>query len=312
MRDSNIFYRVADSEVPFTELFCNLMSYQVFRNSVFEKIIGEKYNCKYLEYDDFSTQFRLPNQYGQPDICIKNDDIEILIEIKINNSALTKNQPVNYLNHLKTQNKKTLLVFIIPPKYSHKETLVSRFNGTPDCNYKIITWNDILNDLKESGIHDINKIISEFTNLLTSWFNPEVTTFNPVEITYMFSNSIPTILEKLYAIVDSTKDATAPICKSNKGQSREYGLNFQNKDGEHFLYFGVWNDFWQKHDKPLIYGVHKDYPEKVIERFCRNHKTKLIKMDSWHMTWFDQVDFDDPSIIIKTIQAELDDLKDIA
>ena len=99
IRETNIFHRVADSEVPFTELFCNLMSYKIFRECILNQLIGGKFSIKSIHYEHFTTQYRLPDSCGQPDLVVRNDDVEILIEIKINNSGLTNNQPINYLKY---------------------------------------------------------------------------------------------------------------------------------------------------------------------------------------------------------------------
>ena len=306
MRETNIFHRVADYEVPFTELFCNFMNYKIFRECILKVVLDGKQYSKNIKYEHFSTQKRLQNNCGQPDISIKNDDIEILIEIKINNTGLTENQPEGYIRHLNTISEYNLLVFLIPENYSHRCEIEKRLIKTPKEKYKIITWNQIIEEIIDHEIYDINPLFSEFFDLITSWFKPESICFSSVEVSYMFSDSIPTILEKLFNIVDTVKNATAPTCKSSKGQSKEYGLNFRKKDGGNILYFGVWYDFWKKHNKPLIYGVHKDYPQKVKDRFL--NKNKIIEMENWHMAWFRQSDLGDTQNVITTIQTELEEL----
>jgi len=143
---------------------------------------------------------------------------------------------------------------------------------------------------------------------LSSWYAPHLEKFNSAEVSYMFTSAIPSILTKLFSIVDSVKEATSPTCSARKLKNGEYGISYENDSGEEIFYFGVWYEFWEKHKKPLVFGVHNNFPQNIKDDFLKRKEGKLIPLDDWHMTWLEQEDLEDSGKIIEVIQYELDRL----
>jgi hypothetical protein len=314
--EPNLFSNVVNSENTMTELLLNFMKYQTFRKEFLNLFMNES-SAQSVEYEHLSTQNRLPNNNGQPDFFIQNDEYEILIEIKTDDTDLTNKQPIGYLEYLKAIKKKNRqLVFLIPSWYQYRDKWVKRVDeyiGKKNvCTY-IIEWESIIKIIESHDFLMFNQCFVEFLGLMKNWFETDIIIFNNAEVTLMYNEkSIPAILQKLFNIVDEVKafnSKHSAKIKYNK-TSGEYALYFHN-DEEDILYFGVYFDFWEKHSKPLCFGIGDYYKKSYQKKFLKKH-TDAIPFDydgeKWFYGWIeDEVFLEENPImkINKIIEEEL-------
>jgi hypothetical protein len=117
-RSRNLFAQVVEGENSLTELFCNFLQYHVFRNAFLSSIGIRQDALERISYSDIDTHVR--TKAGVPDITIKlENEIQILVEVKAFDAALTDYQPEGYLNTLQSCGAaETHLAFIVPPHYA--------------------------------------------------------------------------------------------------------------------------------------------------------------------------------------------------
>jgi hypothetical protein len=321
MNKANIFNNVVKSENSMTELLLNFSSYEIFRNELLRLFLKEP-DVETVEYDHLSTQKRLPNGEGQPDFFIQNDKLEILIEIKTDDTGLTNNQPTKYIEYLTTINKeKLILVFLIPSWYKYREEWNKRVDNFKKENKisiqtEIIEWESIIGIIDSHDFLNFNQCFVEFLGLMKNWFETKAITFSNAEVTLMYNEkSIPLVMKKLFEIVDKVKDYNSKHTKiwHNK-DSGEYSIYFKNNEGKNVLYFGVWFEFWSKYSKPLCFGVSENFPKKYQEIFKKNHPDAISMVydddnENWNMAWIDSEILSDernPALMInKIIEQEL-------
>ena len=113
-REENIFYNLIKNETSLTEVFCNFMRYENFRN-LFIDIINKKIKNKEniidkskVKFQNFDTEVALKEneeKAGRIDLQLKINEEIYLFEIKIEVlTKLTNNQPNGYLEYLKNDN----------------------------------------------------------------------------------------------------------------------------------------------------------------------------------------------------------------
>lgn len=314
-RIPNIFYRLVQYENAMTELFCNLMSFKLFRERILALFLDHDIDT--VQYEDFSTQ--CSSDHGQPDMLIENDSLKYFIEIKTNTwTQLTANQPVGYLEELLNCPQKSKgLIFLVPKHYEHENQLrddASNFlaNISTPIDFKILYWDEIINAIEDSELDNINVIIGEFNSLLKTWYFEEEIFFEPTEVITMFSDQIPKNrknLLKLKKIVDdivgksSAFNIDTPPSKTFLPD--EYGIYYKNAKNQPVLFFGIWFDFWENTGKPLCFGVDiKKYPKNVVSTFRKKYSGKTKTLENWEITWFDEKDFLS-SKIVEVIANEL-------
>ena len=328
-RADSIFFNVVDNENRLTELFRNLLRFRAFRDPVMAGLIGNQFSWRgdaveSIEFDQIETQHRL-QEGGQPDIEIGNDRIYILVEVKIRDTGLTDNQPGNYVDYVARQNVPyKLVVFLLPDEYAHIDELTRRIADVKGKDVPVVirTWRQIISIIETYGLHDINPVFAEFYQFLIMWFRPPKVVFTLEEIMLMFDDKVPTIMDKLYQIIDAVHDETSKLAQPKlrrltagarkEDKDDEYGIDFRTENGDDLLWFGTWNSFWKKYKRPLVFGVESNkWSKAVVAAFRKRHETELVQFGSWLVVAIDQAVLasDDPvPQIARIINEELEAL----
>ncbi len=261
-----IFENLVYNENTFTELFKNLMRYKIFR-----KLFLEQINKDLLEYEipfeDFSTQKTTEN--GRPDLVISNLDMEIFIEIKVYDTALTINQPTGYLKELEKSKKIRQLVLLIPHDYKYLQEYNSRkeeLQSPIPCT--TIYWENIIQKIEEEEIHDSNPILSEYLTLLKQWFEAPKIFLDQQFMKFMNDKFTPQNLEKLSKIIHQLKDTLhkkdIKIGGFNKKILDEYGFYYDTDSFK--LFIGEWFEYWKHSGSPLCFAL-KSNNDQTLDRF---------------------------------------------
>jgi len=301
-----------------TELFCNFLKLRAFRDAVLELFL-QKDQLNSIEFDHFDTQYSLPDDKGRPDMAIRNDEFEILFEIKTVNTNLTVNQPNGYLEYLRdSYHNIKWLILLAPQDYRFLgdwSSIIDEFlKQYPHSGIqtKIIFWTDIMKAIEHYDFSILSDYFEDFLALLKIWFELQNITFKASEVTLMFTKDIPEILSKLFTIVDVVKNHNSKAFSvSSSKTSSEYGVYFKTNEGESILYFGVWYVFWKENQKPLCFGVKKTYPDNVRKKFSQLHEGHFIDFHNWRICWIDQDILSKNNcseVIAKLIEEELKQL----
>jgi len=115
MQRNDLFYKIINNENLFTELLCNLLNFEqnkILSGNKFKEIFFDFLKIKEPEKYECDTQFRTDNN-GNPDLIISSDDEIYLIEIKINDAELTKNQPKGYLKEIEEDEEHKKNIYIL-------------------------------------------------------------------------------------------------------------------------------------------------------------------------------------------------------
>lgn len=288
-RVKNIFYGVVNNENSMTELLCNFIAYKPFRD-LFLNLFLPHDESNNFKFEDFQTQFTVELNNSRPDLVVTNEEYEILIEVKTSNSGLTDNQPTTYLQHLYELDKRNkYLIFLVPFGYAHESDWASKViefmssNNESTVQTKIIYWNDLIKAIQKSELFLVSEKINEFFNLLKLWFEIKEVKFSSLEVSYMLKPEIPSIMIKLFEIINEVKTYCGKNFKTKLERSEiEYTVFFKDIDNYDLLSFGIWYEFWIEHDSPLCYGMHIDWNEKKVNHFKSKHKN-LIEKDGFLM-----------------------------
>lgn len=311
-REENIFYNLIKNETSLTEVFCNFMRYENFRN-LFIDMVNEKIRNQEnridksrVEFQDFDTEVILgdnENKFGRIDLQLKVNEEEIyLFEIKIETfTSLTPNQPTNYLDFLNDKNEN--LFFILPKGYFHKSEILNSWESKNHYtkreieNHNIIYWEDILKQLRKQELDKVNIFIEEFCKILDfRWFYFEKIIFTKNELDLMFSNkkekgykmlenvNIPELMNKLFQIVvDVANHLNNTQKRRDEQNSMFYGYYLNNANlisNKLNIWFGVDYDLWRKKKVPLsIQILSKSQDEKSnkdIEEFLSDKKIDKV------------------------------------
>ena len=227
-REENIFYNLIKNETSLTEVFCNFMRYENFRN-LFIDIINKKIKNKEniidkskVKFQNFDTEVALKEneeKAGRIDLQLKINEEIYLFEIKIEVlTKLTNNQPNGYLEYLKNDNlyKNENLFFILPKGYFHTNEILEKWEEKTKYskkeieNHNIIYWEDILDQLRKQELDKVNVFINEFCEIIDlNWFYFEKIDFPKSELELIFNDkkdkgytmienvSIPVLMNKL-------------------------------------------------------------------------------------------------------------------
>jgi len=275
-----------------TELLYNYLSYKFFRDKFIELIhpqLGE------VSWEQCSTQEDL-GEYGIPDMSITEpDQFDIRIEVKVQDSGLTSNQPFRYIEYLNKSKVKTKgLIFLCPKKYAHLEEWKTGLSDDPQLHQDILYWDDIINLIEENEFHIQNPLFSEFYNLLCSWFRPLEITFEHSKIKRMFTNEIPKIILQLFEVVHQVEEQVLKegYSVSRNKNSNEYAITIKNNDQDYhdsLVFFGVWYDFWKAHKKPLCYAI-KDIPANkkkidILAAYMMKQGKETLDYEGWKVSY---------------------------
>lgn len=295
------------------------MSIKPFR----DKLLGvflKHVELDQISSDDFSTQSSLAEEHGRPDMAITNDNFEILFEVKINDASLTKNQPASYLNHLLSlKEKKKWLIFIVPERYGCLADLRKRLDqlaktyGGNHIGVRVIFWEKIIEILRADKKTFNDTIFLDFLDLLEGWYGLRKINFNTKEAHLLFDKNIPGNLVKLFSIIKNLRDYYK---KNNRiklklrinSNDEEYGLYFANSKGENIFYIGVWFSFWEKHGKPICYGIDlSEANDSTKKLFARINRERFRDEDGWRMSWIEINSFKsvDIAALANTIDSSL-------
>lgn len=289
-REENIFYNLIKNETSLTEVFCNFMRYENFRN-LFIDMINEKIKNKEniidkskVKFQDFDTEVALNNQKnGRIDFQLKINTNKIyLFEIKIKTyTNLTDNQPKGYLDYLKElELESENLFFILPKGYLHLKEIK---------NHNIIYWEDILKQIRKKELDKANVFINEFCEIIDlNWFYFEKIDFPKNELELIFSDkkdkgykmienvNIPILIKKLFKIIDLTAVNVSYLGGKNDKQNFEnygYLLNKNtckiSKKINFDIWYGIDFELWGKTNNPISIQL-ANFDIEQIELFIQN------------------------------------------
>ena len=147
--DFNVFQNVANNEDSVTELLTNFLHFKSFRDAFFNRFLPELVCREQITADDLSTQQSINN--FRPDIVVSTDDLEVLFEVKVQDTTLMDTQKTDYYSYLQElTDKQTFLCFIIPSDYRELETIknIGRQEGV-----RIIYWKDIIGLIERNELN---------------------------------------------------------------------------------------------------------------------------------------------------------------
>jgi hypothetical protein len=264
MRD-NIFQNIVNDENSFTELLCNMMKYDDFKN-IFLEFIGINDVINF----DFDTQYRTGKSQanGRPDFIVSSENDFIFIEIKIGDANLTRNQPKGYLKELSLmaiENK--YLYFILPRNYKFEEELKSKIEkyNTKKINTGIFYWDAFFELLKLKKGFQINDFCAEYYNLIKDWYGYEHTQFFKKENLKMDKLEIGKFVSKIEGTVYTIGDLLSSNgykIKYSKAPG-EFGFDILNKKNKGICWFGAWVSLWAKTGEVIILTLSSNYENKV-------------------------------------------------
>ena len=319
----NILSYLIDSENRTTEMLYALLSYKPFREPVVRLFTESKFGADEISWDDIETQCRIGNII--PDMALRNDKVSVLVEVKTDwCRELTDNQPREYLKWLagSKANGSSIFVALVPPNYKHLAELDRRINhfqsSNPNSSVRtlVVKWDQLIQVVSENDLEKLNQYIRDFCSLLKSWYEVPVTTFTPEETRLMYDKknavSIRKLLEIIEEVIDALKEKGYEVENSFKRrwwQEGEYGCYIKRK-GKYILFFGLWQNYWEKFGQPLCYGVAEKWDSSVCEEFRKAHPSHE-KYEAYLMKNIDQLTLlsEDPVFsITKTIEKEIETL----
>lgn len=267
MKERNYFHNVIKNENQLSQLLLNIINNNLQLRQIVERFFFAKED---VEFDILDSQKRDKN--GQPDINVelKNGGFAI-IEVKTQDSELTRNQPEGYAQKLKERKSKSKhLFFLIPKYYKHEKHLVNRFRvigETNDIEFKIFYWNDLVKQFIKVTGHSINNnenLLKEIVTHLNEKFGFNNITFETNQIEIMKTNIIPSTILKLNEIVNS-------LLKSFSYKDYEWDNSTESGYGGGFaflykksVFVGYFFDLWNDKNASLILLVNKDMVDELF------------------------------------------------
>ena len=279
-----------------TKLLYGLLTYKPFRSAVLSLLTKGKPETADIGWDDVVMQTTIGG--GIPDISILGKTANILVEVKTASwRGLTDNQPQTYLQWLAEQgaSKAGYFAAIIPPVYYHLQELKKRIASFDDSNAlhpvisTIITWDEVLKTLCASDLDQMSPYIRDFCDLLTSWYGIPIIKFTFEEVRKMYNADTAKAIRKSIKVVE---DVIAGM--EQKGYKVEYSFNkkwwedgeygaYVKRGDQYLLWFGLWQDYWEKTGEPLCFGVQDgEWDARICTEFMRIHPnyTKFPPNDS--------------------------------
>lgn len=268
------------------------MKMKVFRDNFLSLFLPTEV-IQEINYENFDTQPSI--DYGRPDMKIENDELLVLFELKTSKwCKLTGNQPNEYLKSLKNEKDKKhrWLVFLIPKGYLMEKEINSDNIVPNGVTLKKLYWEQVIDKIEKNQLNTFNPFIQEFTDLLKMWFIPKTICFKPEEIKLMFTKEIPETFFKLHEIIDQIgNELPDSFTKGSSKGRKEYGYYFKDSEGQDTLWFGIWYDFWIDKEKPICFGVKKNYSDKIKQKFIKRYSNHLIEYKNWYLSWIDNITF---------------------
>jgi hypothetical protein len=264
MRD-NIFQNIVSDENSFTELLCNMMKYDHFKNT-FLNFLGINDTINF----DFDTQYRTKEYQsnGRPDFVISSGIDFIFIEIKTGNTNLTRNQPKGYLKELSSMTlENKYLYFILPKNYKFEQELkikIEKYNKNKIIT-KIFYWDDFFELLKNEKCDQINDLCKEYYDLIKNWYGYEHIQFFKKENLKMEKLEIGKFVDKIENMVYTIGDllnSNGYKLKYSKAPG-EFGFSIFDKKNKEICWFGAWISLWAKTGDVVILTLSSNYENKV-------------------------------------------------
>ncbi len=268
--DSNIFDNIITNENSLTELFRNFLRFKVFREAFVDLIAHNNIDKSEVFHNFFQTQF-YTEKNGIPDLVLSSENYEYVFEIKVHNTELTNNQPLGYLDYLRSIDKPKKGLFLIAPEnYIYKnvffDRLVGNINDPDNVKVEFISWQNIMKLISDNELDETSPLFSEYLYYLNYWFKTiEIDKFN---LNIMFSKDFPDSINKVCELIDRIADSlksVSAIKKSNEGFLGEYG--YYIKDINNYeLFYGIWFPYWKSTGNPITICIKSENVDK-IERF---------------------------------------------
>ncbi|MDU9050135.1 MAG: hypothetical protein Q3M30_14910 [Candidatus Electrothrix sp. Rat3] len=319
----NILSYLIDSENRTTEMLYALLAYKPFRELVVRLFTESKFGADDISWDDIEIQSRIGNII--PDMALRNDKVSILVEVKIDcYRGLMDSQPGSYLKWLAgpKANGSSIFVALVPPDYKYLEELDRRINDFQSSNSNssvrtlVVKWDQLIQVVLENDLEKLNQYIRDFCSLLKAWYEVPVIKFTTEETRLMYDKknavSIRKLLETIEEVIDVLKEKGYEVKNSFSRrwwQDGEYGCYIKRK-GNYILFFGLWQDYWEKFGQPLCYGVAEEWDSSVCEEFRKAHPSHE-KYEAYLMKNIDQLTLlsERPVFsITKTIEKEIETL----
>ena len=283
MKNHNILSFIIKNENATTDMLYALLAYRPIRQAIVSLFTNGKFGAESVIWDDIQTQVSVGDSI--PDLALLGKNVNILVEIKTTSwRNLTSNQPESYLKWLLSNSKadEKYFVALVPPTYYHLDELKDRIklfeknNKSHNINILIITWTEVLKSISENDLHLLSQYVSDFSALLSSWYEEPILkmTFEEVNLIYdyNFIKAIANLIKITEGVINGIEQKGYNVSKSfnKRWWEGEYGGYVQYNEHE-VLWFGVWQDYWSKHNTPLCYGVHEG---KWDNRICQAFQNK--------------------------------------
>lgn len=250
MTKSMISEYLSKMEDNVTTVLYSLFKVKYLRKIILDELLNMNSTINDIEFEDITRNKKI-DDVGRPDICIRNKNNEIYIEIKTSiTTDLQESQLGTYpLKILKSNAKNKELIFLLPDNYIH-EYEIKQANKKYSF-IRIIHWKDFLARINGFDICYGNSIVSESIKFIEeSLKQSDINTcFNAREIVEMINAKgfIATIgtLSKLKEIIKQSessilnelgKDYSASTWQMDIGND-DFGkyLDYKNKP---FAFYG--------------------------------------------------------------------------
>ena len=264
---SLLFEGLLNRENDWTQLLCNMMEFDDFRDAVhdlLEQAVQKRKNgfpLPRFKYNDINLRPGSP-ETGYPDIEIENEELLLLIECKISNVPFTPKQQEAYearfSEHGNVKNK--VLAFLVPEEYKGgniKEILAR----AKDRNIVggVFHWNDLIGVFDRPKLSlETNTAYAGFSACLRAYFCPVY--FGEEDIMALYDNEKRTgeavgklfsTIKKLFDNIDIT---TFPGKWEKSWGTREpwneYGFYLKStKPLFREVWVGMWMYYWAELEK---------------------------------------------------------------
>lgn len=243
------------------------------------KLLPEKHDIAgFLNDMEVTFQGDL-GKYGWADILFESSNILIVLENKFFADFSQNDQIKRYLSYLLEQSRGRLTLLVLLTPNNRCNYYLSKVQDQIDINeecqitynkgkhhYQIsdkikfiwLPWEELLSDF------DCGNIIVEYLNdFITSKYLIN-TVLIEEELKMINDDSIPILLEKLWGIVDKSKDGLSSKYEvKNTTQSRLlYGFHINIKIGK--MWFGLYTISWKEYEQPITLQIRKDWIDNNI------------------------------------------------
>lgn len=264
-RKRNLFYRIVDNENSFTELFVNILQIDAYRK-VLISFFREQLSDQSIDFsfEDITTQMESDGN-GRPDIEIKNNNIHILIENKIDRKReLTDNQENNNYQLIFNCSDNSIkhLFYFVPRYYNHKN-LIPTISQT-----SIVEWEDFIEFFKQRVDLKRDIVFDHFTNLCDELF-----CYKKIELKMEDTEKLITDKSfiKLKGLVDHAYEhlQQQKTCFNIKHicNEAEYCIYIRDNEGKLILYIGIWYKLWEDKNIPLCLLFDETTPKEYKEKY---------------------------------------------